>query len=303
MGQFFQREWSSKFGFDLHISVSDENLSRCRDYTTKGLFRSYLGQYNNINACQMIHFARGIRRNNQLIDAQRKTQGWSIDNLDTTLQMQPGNKYLFLNDKACRVGEMPGAAIYGTARGMAKFGAFMANKGTLNGQTLLDETTWSLMHLDHKTAVDAHFGNRVIYTLGGICLYSFDSFNPRVEHPTSTHIPQINNIVEQDRCLLREGFYGWHGAGGSILQWHPELGISVAYLPFDLIPFDLTSKRAGLLQKLVTDVFMESRAENTSLDQVLRQEVSRVEKQEKNNTKVRATAFEASISKVEDRFH
>ena len=29
----------------------------------------------------------------------------------------------------------------------------------------------------------------------------------------------------------REGYYGWFGIGGSILQWHPEMQIGFAFIP------------------------------------------------------------------------
>ena len=35
-----------------------------------------------------------------------------------------------------------------TARAMAKLGAFMANKGSLNGQTLMSEECWNEIHSD-----------------------------------------------------------------------------------------------------------------------------------------------------------
>ena len=47
--------------------------------------------------------------------------------------------------------EMPSANMHANARGLAKLASIMANKG----QTLMSEETWSVMHANSKTAMDA----------------------------------------------------------------------------------------------------------------------------------------------------
>ena len=44
-----------------------------------------------------------------------------------------------MNDDKARTAENASAMSLGSARGMARLAAFMANKGTLDGQTLLSE--------------------------------------------------------------------------------------------------------------------------------------------------------------------
>ena len=51
----------------------------------------------------------------------------------------------------------------------------------------------------------------------------------------------------------REGFYGWMGYGGSVLQWHPELKIGFAYVPSLLHPLDARNTRGAELQKIAVD--------------------------------------------------
>ena len=51
---------------------------------------------------------------------------------------------------------------------------------------------------------------------------------------------------------LREGFVGWFGFGGSVFQWHPELGIAFAYVPTQLCWYDFAATRGGELQEVVT---------------------------------------------------
>ena len=52
----------------------------------------------------------------------------------------------------------------------------------------------------------------------------------------------------------REGYYGWIGHGGSIMNWHPEEKVSFGYVPFDFLDTDYVNKRAKELQKIVIDI-------------------------------------------------
>ena len=56
----------------------------------------------------------------------------------------------------------------------------------------------------------------------------------------------------------REGFYGWVGVGGSIMQWHPELQIGFAFTPTFLELTDLVSVRGAVLQQIVKDCLREN---------------------------------------------
>ncbi len=49
----------------------------------------------------------------------------------------------------------------------------------------------------------------------------------------------------------RQGFYGWHGFGGSVLQWHPQKRVSFAYAPTLLAWYDPLSRKAATLQEEV----------------------------------------------------
>lgn len=50
------------------------------------------------------------------------------------------------------------------------------------------------------------------------------------------------------------GFYGWVGAGGSCLQWHPELKIGFAYAPYNHNHLDEDSFRATRMQKMIKEI-------------------------------------------------
>ena len=51
----------------------------------------------------------------------------------------------------------------------------------------------------------------------------------------------------------REGYYGWFGAGGSVVQWHPELKIGFAFIPTLMSHVEMVNERGAVLQKIVKD--------------------------------------------------
>ena len=75
-------------------------------------------------------------------------------------------------------GEVPSCANVFSARGGAKLAAFMANKGTLNGEVLLSEAGWEQLHAEPIMA-PMWIYTAFIYTnfsQGGINLYGLDCY-------------------------------------------------------------------------------------------------------------------------------
>ena len=70
----------------------------------------------------------------------------TIEKDKSKLIMHDENNYFFPPETV--VGESPSIAGAASAKAVAKLAAFMANKGTFEGKTLLDEATWDLMHSD-----------------------------------------------------------------------------------------------------------------------------------------------------------
>ena len=52
------------------------------------------------------------------------------------------------------------------------------------------------------------------------------------------------------------------GTGGSVLQWHPGLGVSLAYVPTQLSWFDNWNERAAELQKVAAECAERMAREN-----------------------------------------
>ena len=43
----------------------------------------------------------------------------------------------------------------------------------------------------------------------------------------------------------RDGFIGWMGYGGSVMQYHPEEKIGFGYVPFNFCDVDAVNKRGA----------------------------------------------------------
>ena len=66
-------------------------------------------------------------------------------------------------------------------------------------------------------------------------------------------IPKDARAPEIDFNGNREGFYGWLGYGGSIVQWHPELKIGFAFVPTLINGIEIGNERGAALQQIVKD--------------------------------------------------
>ena len=58
----------------------------------------------------------------------------------------------------------------------------------------------------------------------------------------------LTNFSQGGLNIYEDGWVGWMGLGGSLLQWHPELRISFAFVPSFLDWSDLDNARAKTLQ-------------------------------------------------------
>ncbi|MEH6636568.1 MAG: serine hydrolase [Halioglobus sp.] len=139
----------------------------------------------------------------------------------------------FFNEPQFAMGETPSANASCSARGLAKIAAMMSGGGKWGGNQYLTEQAWSAMHAN---PIKAKMGGILTtrFTQGGV-----DKFTKY--EPGSTEIERAMNEG-------REGFYGWMGFGGSILQWHPELDIGFAFVPTSLHVLDLFNERGKIYQ-------------------------------------------------------
>jgi len=166
-----------------------------------------------------------------------------------------GKMAVAFNELEVRKGEMASANCHGSARGMAELAAILANKGKrINNDgedsnkksDLMSEDTWNKMHGAEKPAVDAFMPEalRTNFTQGGVCAFKAES------------MPQPISESEKKLINCREGYYGWMGFGGSILQWHPELNIGFGYVPTNLAWWEF-NEMSGRLQQAVIECVKE----------------------------------------------
>ena len=85
---------------------------------------------------------------------------------------------------------------------MALIGAAMANKGTVNGVTVLGQKGWDALHADPITR-PTFFNITTSFTQGGVDLAQA---TPADKKDNYKPLPGT------------EGFYGWMGYGGSVFQ-------------------------------------------------------------------------------------
>jgi len=140
------------------------------------------------------------------------------------------------NSELIRRGETPSANGNCSARGLAKVGAVLANKGKFDNVTLLTPTTWEAFH-SGATLGDL-FGYQVLFTEGGVASFKGDE--------------------------VTDGFYGWSGYGGSCFQWNPELGVSFAYIPCLLQPSISSTDEKYRARPLQAEVVRCARESKTS---------------------------------------
>lgn len=108
----------------------------------------------------------------------------------------------FTKTKEIMEGETPSAFTFASARGLAKLGAAMANKGSFNGNQILSEQGWDEFHAEPKMALELS-GGRTNYTQGGINRFFTQDYGTL-------------NAFEKGLYPKRDGFYGWMGFGGSV---------------------------------------------------------------------------------------
>jgi hypothetical protein len=92
--------------------------------------------------------------------------------------------------------EVPSTSCEATARGLAKFAAFMANKGSFGGKQLISEATWTDAHSEPVTRIETS-GSRTNFTKGGYSQFGIESFDKSVKYPdTEWYTPVISKIME-----------------------------------------------------------------------------------------------------------
>ena len=65
---------------------------------------------------------------------------------------------------------------------------------------------------------------------------------------------EMGEVWDRECNKYRDSWWGWHGYSGSVLQWDPELKISIAYVPANPMFLDIGANRAGIFQGIITQI-------------------------------------------------
>lgn len=232
MGEFLREHVSGPLGIDVHIGLEDGELDRVSPIKER-TFKAQLldgitpGTFARRVGLTYVEMLRRFWHLRNAIGSLRATR--------TTLPIQgmaeQGGK--IFNSEGISKSEIPSAGAKCNARGLAKLAAVMANGGELGGKALMSNNAWQQIHANPINRKMILLNSA--FTQGGLAQFEDDGTAPK------SLAAALN--------AGREGFFGWMGYGGSVFQWHPELGIGFAYVPTALNTLDFFNQRGKSYQQ------------------------------------------------------
>ena len=241
IGQFLRREISEEIGADAYIGLNEGEIERVVPGKMTGFVNpvvqsclpKILGRQTDFNIFELPFLLHDIVMNSRAnCSPAPPIEGMGL--ADPTI----------FNTKEIMMGEVPSANGHASARGLSKIASVMANQGMFEDKQILSKTAWGLLHADAQ-AGDMVF-HKNIFTQGGLA-----KFGP------------IENETKIDKIFYerREGFFGWYGFGGSVMQWHPDLKIGFAYIPTLLSWIDMANNKGGKFQELIVKILENNESE------------------------------------------
>ena len=190
LGEFLDLEISKTLEADVFVGCSKENYFPVKEIPfsscVKQAFKKSFGlsSWSAVTVSEMFTLMK------------------SLAGLSQDPAIEGMKSVAIFNEPEVRRSETSSANGNCSARGLARVGAAMANKGELDGTRLMSEETWQAMH-DKPTRgkLFSVLATTTLFTQGGVAQY------------------------EEERA----GWIGWMGYGGSVFQWHPELNIGFGY--------------------------------------------------------------------------
>jgi CubicO group peptidase (beta-lactamase class C family) len=134
-------------------------------------------------------------------------------------------------------------SLQATARGLAKLAAFMANKGTFQGQKLMSEETWNDFMSDSTTKNLLTFLPTSMVK-GGLMQCGLETMKKGMPS---------HEINAQDRLChqYREGSFGWMGLGGSVIAFNPDRKIAYSYVPTHMSIVEIFCSKSAEMENIV----------------------------------------------------
>ncbi len=116
----------------------------------------------------------------------------------------------------------------------------LSNKGKVGDVRIISEETWRSMH--------SHGRKRKDFGLEGLCTEGISPSEFTQGGVNCFRVYPEEPAGARRVRLLRSGFCGWMGYGGSVLQWHPGLHVGFAYAPTLWAWYDPANTRGAELQ-------------------------------------------------------
>ena len=226
IGEYLEAEISKPLDADVFVGVPgsrEEDYAQVRNFELQKMICESMKcgtKATDLNFIQLMSLLNKIRKMLQEGSETPPFKPYKDVDMDIDAMM---------NIDIVRRGESSSANGNCSARGLAKLGAAMANKGTFKGVKILGDKGWQALHADPTFSAMYDDGMDVPtnFTQGGI------------------------NKFEVVGGGGRDGYYGWAGFGGSVFQWNLEHKIGFAYTCTLLHWEDLVNEKGKRLQEEV----------------------------------------------------
>jgi len=242
LGAYIRREFYDNHGIDVHMGLKEDELARVRPLValtqTKAILHSLiptaLGAQVEHNALVFGKILNSFRK--RFLEVEKRGFAPMFHGVDP--KADPGESIPeFFNGSAWRSGESPHGNVHASGRALAKLASAMAQGGEHGGKAVLSPAAWDKLHLNPVVRPDAYMsGCRTEFTQGGVNVF---------------RAYEDDRMGERILKSGRDGYIGWMGFGGSVMQWHPELKIGFGYACTLLTWWDLANTKARKLQKEV----------------------------------------------------
>jgi len=224
IGEYLEAEISKPLDADVYVGVPasrEEDYAPVKNFTMGKMIRESMkcgSRAIDLNFSQLLSLLNEFRKMEQEEEAKAFKDYKDVDMNDIGAMM---------NIDIVRRGESSSANGNCSARGLAKLGAAMANKGSFKGVKILGEKGWEALHADPTFFAMYEGWLPTNFTQGGV------------------------NKFEEEGGGGRDGYYGWYGYGGSVFEWNLEHKIGFAYTCTLLHWQDLFNDKGKRLQEEV----------------------------------------------------
>eukprot|EP00088_Acartia_fossae_P070198 TRINITY_DN9335_c0_g1_i12.p1 TRINITY_DN9335_c0_g1~~TRINITY_DN9335_c0_g1_i12.p1 ORF type:complete len:450 (-),score=110.23 TRINITY_DN9335_c0_g1_i12:326-1675(-) len=257
LGTYIRREFYKKHNVDVHLGLTKEELARTHPLkamtVTKAVLQSLIPNAFGGEVEHNIFVFGKILNSFKKKFMEVEKRGFAPMFAGQSQQGDPGKSIPeFFNSSVWREGESPAGSVHASARALAKLAAAMSMGGKVEGGEVITPGAWSLLHANPVCRPDAQFGMaRTEFTQGGVNMYK-----------------DYEDDTMKERLMKsgRDGFVGWKGMGGSVIQWHPKLQIGFGYACTFLTWWDMVNTKARKMQKEVKSCVQRAKEKNTDVN-------------------------------------